>query len=330
MKKPEKNYITVGVLCFNTGKYVINTLDSVLNQTYKNFELIIVDDCSNDNSCDLIEKWINERKTKCHFIKHKKNLGINKTLNEVSHIAKGDYLSLVGDDIWDDDFLETCMSAYSLPEAKNSSLVYTFNRIIFEKDGKIVDGYNPIETCNTRHYPRISQLFKEIIENIYLLENPFLTDILFWFNPVIGISACIRIDHLKSTGGYDEKLSYEDYDMWFKLSEKGSFIYVNKTCASYIQNNLNFSSNRKFDLNADEIKVLLKNFKKIEFNDTKTYCINKAIFKLFSLKQFKNEKTIIYRNRTRLLLAVKIFKFAPLLFLKSIVHPIFNHRQNAI
>ena len=64
--------VTVVCSCYNHATYIETALDSVLNQTYKNIELIIIDDFSNDNSVTIIENWILKNKTGV-FIRNKEN-----------------------------------------------------------------------------------------------------------------------------------------------------------------------------------------------------------------------------------------------------------------
>jgi len=91
--------VTTGVVSFNTGRYVVRTLDSILAQTYANIEVIIVDDGSSDNSVELIEDWL-EKHNKQHwqFIKHPQNKGLHYGLNEILDAATGKYISFIGDD----------------------------------------------------------------------------------------------------------------------------------------------------------------------------------------------------------------------------------------
>lgn len=91
--------VTVGVVSFNTGRYVVRTLESVLAQTYSNIEVIIVDDGSSDNSVDLIEDWLNKHnKQHWQFIKHPQNKGLHYGLNEILDAATGKYITFIGDD----------------------------------------------------------------------------------------------------------------------------------------------------------------------------------------------------------------------------------------
>ena len=91
--------VTIGVVSFNTGRYVVRTLESISAQTYNNIEVIIVDDGSSDNSVALIDEWL-EKHNRQHwqFIKHQQNKGLHYGLNEILDAATGKYISFIGDD----------------------------------------------------------------------------------------------------------------------------------------------------------------------------------------------------------------------------------------
>lgn len=318
----ELNYplVTIGSLSFNNGLYVIKALDSVLTQTIQNFEMIIIDDASSDNSVELIEEWINQNSKQCTFIKHQKNLGICKSLNEIVSLAKGEYISFISDDIWAIDFIELCLAAFQLPEAENVSLVYAWNNIYYMNENRLAEGVNPINICYELNYPRTSLLFKNIGDDIYLMSPPYLTDILLWINPVIAISACLRLEKIKIVGGYNEKLPFEDYDMWFRLAKVTSFIFIKSVKATYIRHSENFTFNRKYDLRLGEILILINNYKYCNFADTRNYCNKSIINKVFSLTSFKKEKAPTYHIKTMFFLCFKISTISPYLFMILLFH----------
>ena len=92
--------VTIFTLVFNTGKYVVETLNSVRSNKYPNIQHIIIDDCSSDReSVPYIEKWIEDNNYPCTFIKHQRNMGICKSINEVLQITEGKYIFGVCDDL---------------------------------------------------------------------------------------------------------------------------------------------------------------------------------------------------------------------------------------
>ncbi|ECB9992287.1 glycosyltransferase family 2 protein, partial [Campylobacter jejuni] len=96
--------ISILTPCFNHEKYVSYFLQSVLEQSFSDFELIIVDDCSSDNSTKEIQKF---KDPKIKLIKHEFNKGINATLNTAFENSNGEYIVFcASDDILEKNALE--------------------------------------------------------------------------------------------------------------------------------------------------------------------------------------------------------------------------------
>ena len=94
----EKDLISVIMSNYNTPEeYLRPAIESILNQTYQNFEFIIIDDCSTDNSLSIIESYTDDR---IKIIKNEQNLGITKSLNRGLAVAKGEFVARMdADDI---------------------------------------------------------------------------------------------------------------------------------------------------------------------------------------------------------------------------------------
>ena len=119
--------VTIGVICFNTGNYVVEAIESLLNQTYKNFEVIIIDDNSTDgNSVQIIDGYLKREKLNFKFIKKDKNQGLAKNFIEISNLASlnSKYFSCIGDDIWHPDFLYENIMAL---ENSDNSVIAAFS-----------------------------------------------------------------------------------------------------------------------------------------------------------------------------------------------------------
>ncbi len=96
--KPEKDLVSVIMSNYNTPEeYLRASIESILNQTYQNFEFIIVDDCSTDNSLSIIESYTDDR---IKIIRNSQNLGITKSLNRALAVARGEFVARMdADDI---------------------------------------------------------------------------------------------------------------------------------------------------------------------------------------------------------------------------------------
>ena len=93
-----KPLVTIGAINYNNGKYVIETLDSIANQTYENIELIVVDDASTDNSLTLIKDWLKNYKKPYKLIVHSENMNVHAGYMSVIKNATGEFLSIVATD----------------------------------------------------------------------------------------------------------------------------------------------------------------------------------------------------------------------------------------
>lgn len=95
--------VTIGVVTYNSGEYVIETLDSIKAQTYKNIELIVSDDCSNDDTIEKCQKWFSNnasRFVRAEIIISSINTGVSGNSNRAYHKATGMWYKLMdGDDM---------------------------------------------------------------------------------------------------------------------------------------------------------------------------------------------------------------------------------------
>ena len=98
--------LSIIIPAFNIEQYISRCLDSIINQSYKNIEIIVVNDGSTDNTGDIIDSYV--KKDNRVKVIHKKNEGVSIARNTAIHLAKGDYIGFVdGDDTIDNDMFET-------------------------------------------------------------------------------------------------------------------------------------------------------------------------------------------------------------------------------
>ena len=102
--------VSVIIPVYNVEKYIRECLDSVVNQTLKDIEIILINDCSPDNSLNIIKEYASADNR--IVVVDQENCGCNKTRNNIIQIAKGEYISFIdADDIIDLDYFEKLYNA---------------------------------------------------------------------------------------------------------------------------------------------------------------------------------------------------------------------------
>ncbi|MCX7770748.1 MAG: glycosyltransferase [Proteobacteria bacterium] len=127
----EKPLVSVLIPTYNKGEFIQEAIESVLNQTYQNLELIIVDDCSSDNTLEIVKKFLNDKRVR--FYQNEKNLGIGGNWNKTLSYAKGKYIKyLMADDKFEPHLLEKYVEIMEkYPEV---SLVTSYRGIFGERE----------------------------------------------------------------------------------------------------------------------------------------------------------------------------------------------------
>ncbi|MBF4516290.1 glycosyltransferase family 2 protein [Flavobacterium sp. ANB] len=282
--------VSIICLCYNHEKFVIEALNSVINQSYKNIELIIADDFSNDASEKVIENWI-ENYPNIIFIANESNLGNTKTFNTALQFAKGDYIiDLAADDILLPDCVEKQINTFLKSEQKKLGIVYGNAEIISENNTHI------------RYYYKADTDKKALIKpasgDIYLA-------MLNQSSMICSVSSMVKKDVLEQLNGYDENLAYEDLDLWIRTSRNYNFEFIDAVLVQKreLENSLGNQFYKKFNSRTRKINhssyLVIK--KAIALNKTKNE--NKAL-----LKRLHYEMTKAYKTFDLLLL----LKYIPL------------------
>lgn len=98
------NLVSIIMPSYNTQQYIGASIESVLNQTYKNWELIIIDDCSTDDTITVVSNYKDNR---IHFYVNEKNIGAAESRNNALKISKGRWIAFLdSDDLWKENKLE--------------------------------------------------------------------------------------------------------------------------------------------------------------------------------------------------------------------------------
>lgn len=207
--------VSVLVASYNNSKYIRETLDSIENQKYSNIEIIIVDDCSTDNSINVIDMWIASSIHKVVFIKNEVNLGVCKTFNRALGKARGKYISIIGsDDLMENDRLNKQIDILERSTPKVGA-VYSDAFLIGPK--------------GERYFGRFIQWHKHFFE----IPQHDIFEVLLKGNFIPIMSVLWKKECLDDCGIFDESLIYEDYDMLLRFCARYDMLFSDDVSVSY-------------------------------------------------------------------------------------------------
>lgn len=193
--------VSVLVPAYNHAKYIEKTIDSIMQQSYRNFEVLIIDDGSRDDTAAVIrrceEKW-----GRSFLVESQANMGLCKTLNKLLGHAKGEYINIIASDDWMlPEKLE--LQVNYLNSHPDVGVVHSDNWIFMEKKNRLE------KSGRGRHVPS-GWIFNDLLAG----------------NCVTACSAMIRTDCYKRVGFYDETLAFEDWDMWLRIAREFEIHYM--------------------------------------------------------------------------------------------------------
>lgn len=260
--------VSVICLCYNHEKFVIESLESVLQQDYPFIELIIVDDGSSDHSVAVIKNWLRNH-PQIPFIVNSHNIGNTKSFNKALLVAKGDYIiDLAADDVLLPNCIRLQLKKFQESSYKNLGIVYGNAEVITE-DGHFDSHFFPTDEQH-------KTLEKRPSGDIYL-------SVLSGGNCICSVSAMIRRTVFDHIGVYDENLAYEDLDFWIRTSRVYEFDFIDEVLIQkrITTNSLGSHFGLKHNANAKKINhstyLILKKAIALNRNSREDAAIQKRI-----------------------------------------------------
>ena len=237
---------------YNHKEYLRQALESLLNQTYTNFELIIVDDCSTDGSQSILKEY--QRDSRVNLILSKANSGsyVNSS-NYGASFAKGDYLLFAQcDDFSEPNQLENLVnSAMNNPDC---GVVYSMSNMVDENGHRLGDDYSIRESY-----------FKNEVKDSRKIEGKLMRRFLTYSCVIPNLSAALikRELYLLVNGLSTDFLVAADWDFWLKLSEATDFYYIKRPLNNFRQHGTTIRSSIKMTVQISEIyKMFYTHIKK--------------------------------------------------------------------
>lgn len=219
--------VSIVIPAYNAERTILETLDSVFQQIFTDFEVIIIDDGSTDQTVELLKKIQDPRLKVFSY----SNGGLSVARNRGIARASGDYIAFLdADDLWTSDKLELQLAALQTDPAAGVAYSWTCN----------------MSQTGEAFYPGHSVTYSGNVYAQLLLGN-FLAS---------GSNCLIRRDAIASVGEFDPSLrSYEDWDYWLRLAPHWSFVVVPKYQILYRQSSGAMSS--KIDVMEHYSKIVI-------------------------------------------------------------------------
>ena len=217
-----KNYPLVSILmnCYNAGSYINEAIESVINQTYKNWELIVWDDASTDNTLEIVKNFKDKR---INLFKNEKNLGLGQSRIKASKKINGEYISILDAD---DKF-------------STKKLEKQINYMIGNKDvGLLATNFEIIDK-------KSNVLKKNIISNL----NKNFLDFLCYTNIFAASSIIYRKKIAENLGWFSESFEYsQDFDFTLKFLKKSKIDFIDENLVSIRRTTNSMSSDKNLRL----------------------------------------------------------------------------------
>jgi glycosyltransferase involved in cell wall biosynthesis len=234
MADPANSLVSIGIPTYNrANSYLKHALRSAVNQTYKNIEIIVSDNCSPDHTESVVKEFNDPR---IRFYRQKENIGPHRNCNFCLEQSRGKYfLLLLDDDLVDDDFVSTCVAAIKCHT--EPGIVLTGVREI-DSEGNILSvTHNRVSGYSTAEF------------------------ILGWFDRKVPLYLCSTLfntERLKQLGGFHSKTNmYEDVVAYVQLAAKFGRVDVFDIKASFRRHDSNLgSAARYYDWSEDALYLL--------------------------------------------------------------------------
>jgi glycosyltransferase involved in cell wall biosynthesis len=280
--------ISVVMPVYNAFNYVEESIKSILNQTYTDFELIILNDKSTDNSLDILKKMAASDQ-RIILVDKEKNSGPAVVRNQGVEMSKGNYIAFMdADDI-------------SLP-----------NR--FEKQIQLLDNHPEIEVCGSWF-----TLFGESIEDqqIEHYENHDDLKVHFLNECYIGNPTVMCRKEVFKSGQFDGTyFPMDDYELWARLIAKHHFYNIQESLLRYRWHETNISSTKKVNLKEIHNKIRINQLKEFDIDSSTPNFENYLHALLFTTRQdwettisiLKCKNELIDKNRSKKIFSSSIFE----------------------
>lgn len=236
---------SVGIIvtCYNQERFIRQALDSLLVQTQPPDEIVVIDGFSHDRSVAVIREWIAENDAPITFIAHDRNYGLCATLNQAMALITTEFVAT----LYGDDWLE--------PQRLEVQ-----SRVLAGAPADVCMVVGSMREVDRRGAPVLVHDFRARVESLAYLPPDERVARLVAENTIPSPAVMLRADLVREVGGYDETLTFDDYDMWMRLLSKYTLVYDPTVVVDYrvLQQSLSRNTSRQGDFLLSEAKMIFK------------------------------------------------------------------------
>ncbi len=270
--------ISVIIPTFNRANYLKEAIQSILNQTYQDFEIIVTDNASTDHTQEVVENF---KETKIKYIKNKENLGVVENHNIALRHCVGEFIHIFSDD---DIMLPECLSLKINIFNKDSEIDFIHSNIkSINSEGEII---SESHWANRYYYNWFS---KHSTNNIFTSKE-YLNILIRHWNIISMPSVMFKKELLINSSNFKSNVKYFcDWDLWLRLiyfSQK--VYYISEITVLYRRHSNNLISEVTLDMMKLEYKEMKKNFLNIIKKESVSQFTPEFNLKKFKLYPIKN------------------------------------------
>lgn len=237
--------VSVIVASYNHAEFLEQRMNSLIHQTYKDIEIIVIDDCSTDNSVEVLNKYKDNRNV--NVIINENNLGWVGVSNLGISLAKGEYIIFANcDDYAEKNQIELLFSEFN----KNKTAVMCFSKsFMIDKDDNVLGD----------DYTDRSKSFQSYCHIDVVIPNKKMVEFLMHSCVIPNLSGVlIKKEYFILVNGFSNEYKVvSDWDLFFRLSKHGETIYINQPLNYFRQHNETIRATTKDKRIYEEIFLLL-------------------------------------------------------------------------
>lgn len=280
--------VSVCVLTWNHENYIVNCLQSIVEQDYTNIEIIYLDNCSTDKTYERATGFLANQPIPAFCFKNKTPLSIPVNDNFLISKAEGKYICLISGDDWMAPG-NIKAKVVRMLEDEAVAVVYSEAYTYIESEDRIIKKYG------RRSFE--GYVFDELVRG----------------NIIVAPGVLVDIDKVKEVGGFNERVLIEDWDLWLRLSQRYKVAYIPEHLVYYRRHNNNASSPNSLSYLKNVLAVL------DQYKGHKYYRESRETI----IKGWVYESVLLRSSLTSFKVLIKNFRLKPFYF-KQMIKIIFG------